>query len=431
MSRAPSPFRPATVLALLSVGAAAFLLLLYAMGAGWDGRDERDGGAHAASPGLNGFAALAGLLEAQGYAVSLSRNAANLEDNALLVLTPGQFANVEHLAGIIAERRQIGPTLLILPKWQASLLPDDPRIDAREGWVSLGEAWSPEWLPQIAGLEDAELATGATSSWRGFGLTGALPDPAAVQAVREGSAKNLYPLVVDGEGDMLAAWRHDNGYYPVLAEASGERFFADPPEGIDEDAWPLVVVIEPDLLNNYAMADRRRAGLGLALVEASLEGYDLPIVFDLTIPGLGRSRNLLTLAFAPPFLAATLTLLLAALLIGWRALRRFGAPRAELPELAHGKAQLARNGAGLVERTGRLHLLGAPFAAMVAARLAALLGIREADPVAREAAIDRALAARGHEPQTFSAPAGALRRARRPAELLRAAAALSSIERTL
>jgi len=429
---ASGPFRPGTVLALLAVGAGAFLLLLYALGAGWDGQAERDGGAHAASNGLNGFAGFATLLEAQGHRVRLSRNAADLEDPALLVLTPDHFSNGEQLAEIVAERRYVGPTLLILPKWQASLLPEGPGLEAPDGWVTLGEAAPPEWLGAIAGLDDAALALGATSGWRGLGLTGTLPAPRTVQAVRRGDgARNLYPLVVDSEGDMLAAWRHDNGYYPVLAKASGERFFAEPPDGIDEEAWPLVTVIEPDLLNNYGMADRVQAELALALVEASLEGYDLPIVFDLTIPGLGRSRNLLTLAFAPPFLAATLTLLLTALLVGWRALLRFGAPRAELPELAHGKTQLAQNGAGLVERAGRLHLLGAPFAAMMAARVAALLGISETDPARRAAAIDRALMDRGHQTDIFSTQAAALRKARRPAELLRAAAALSSLERTL
>ena len=428
--RASSPFRPATVLALVLAGAALLGLFLYAVGAGWDGREDRDGGTHALSTGLTGFAALARLLEASGHEVTLSRTPTGLEEEALLVLTPGPFTDADDMNRIIEERRYIGPTLLVLPKWWAMPVPDDPRIEAEKGWVVLGEVFSPEWLDGITGLEQVEPATGATSGWQGLGRRGSLPDPDEVQAVKLDAAPDLYPLVQDSEGDMLAAWRFDGGFYPALAEASGERFFDPPPEDIDEDAWPLVVIIEPDLLNNYGLADRNRAMLALALVEVTLEEYDLPITFDLTLPGLGQSRNLLTLAFEPPFLAATLALILAALAIGWRAFIRFGPPRAELPELAHGKTQLARNGAGLVERAGRLHLLGAPFAAMIAARLAAKLGIREADPPARIAAIDRALAARGQASGDFTARAEALRSARKPRDLLRAAAALAQIERT-
>jgi len=119
-----------------------------------------------------------------------------------------------------------------------------------------------------------------------------------------------------------------------------------------------------------------------------------------------------------------------ALVIAWRAFRRFGPPVAEAPALAMGKRQLARNGAALVERARRLHLLGPPYAALVTARVAEALAIREADPQAREAAIARVLAARGLA-DDYAERTEALRRARHSAELLRAASALRTIERTL
>ena len=95
-----------------------------------------------------------------------------------------------------------------------------------------------------------------------------------------------------------------------------------------------------------------------------------------------------------------------------------------------GKRQLARNGAALVERARRLHLLGPPYAALISARVAGALNIREAEPAVREAAIARIQVARGLPPD-FAERAETLRNARRPAELLRAANALRSIERTL
>lgn len=431
MSRSSSPFSPRTVLAILAVGAAAFLLLLYAMAAGWDGRSDRDGGAHAAANGLNGFAGLAELLEAQGHTVTLSRSEARLEDEGLLVLTPQIFADGERLAEIITARRYYGPTLVILPKWFAAEASQLPSADVPRGWVSLGDATAPEWLAKIEAIAGAEARIAERRRWDGMGLGGPLPAPDSVLTLASNSLTSedwtsLLPLVTDDEGDVLAGYFNDIGDYPLLDDAAGY----DPVEEADDSLYPVVIVVEPDLMNNYGMADRARAELAHAIVDATLEDVELPIVFDLTLAGLGRSDNLLTLAFAPPFLAATLCLILAALVIGWRAFRRFGPPVAEAPALAMGKRQLARNGAGLIERARRMHLLGPPYAAMIAARIAAALGIREADPATRDAAIAHALAARGLA-SDYAERIEALRRARHTPELLRAAGALRTIERTL
>src|SRR5690606_23616928 len=248
----------------------------------------------------------------------------------------------------------------------------------------------------------------------------------ALTAAAAGTAPAIVPLVRDEHGDVLAGYLRDSGIYPTLDRAAGRI----PGNRSDQALWPLVIVAEPDLLNNQALADRGRARMAVALIEATLDGYDGPIVFDLTLAGFGTSRNLLTLAFEPPLLAATLCLLLAALVIAWRAARRFEPPLAEVPEWVTGKRQLARNSAALIERAKRLHLLGPPYAALVSARLAVRLNIRETDPEAREAAIGHALAARGIAAD-FSSRLAALRQARRASDLLRAAGALWTLERTV
>ena len=205
----------------------------------------------------------------------------------------------------------------------------------------------------------------------------------------------------------------------------------EPEVAYDSGGYPLILVAEPDLFNNYGMADQARARLAVAVIEQAMGDAPVPIVFDVAIDGLGQSQNLLTLAFRPPFLAATLCLLAAMLVVGWRAFRRFGPPLAEEPAMAHGKTQLARNGAALVQRLRRWHLLGAPYAALVAARIAAALHIRESDETAREAAIDAALLRQGHAGHSFSRSAASLRSARRLPEILRSAGQLQSIERML
>ncbi len=433
MSKSANPFSPKTVLAMLAIGALAFLAMLYAIGAGWNGGRDNNGGAHAASDSLNGFSALAAMLEARGHPVTLSRTPAAADTTDLLILTPTLYVDVDELRELVEERRYSGPTLIILPKWMAYPLPKDDRIEAEDGWVELAGTQSPGWFAPFMDDEDFSLVIGKTTSWRGFGLAGPLPEPGEVQGILEEEGRNLYPLVHDAEGDVLAAWRYDGGYYPDLAEAGGEHFFDDPSEELEYDTWPVVIMFEPDLANNYGFADEQRAQLAVRLVETMLdhEGEQLVdgITFDLTLNGLGASENLLTLAFRPPFLAATLCLILAALVIAWRGFRRFGPPRAGVPELAHGKTQLAENGGGLLARAKRWHLLGPPYAAMVSARMARRLGIhtRSGDD-GREAAIDHALVQHSDTAASFAAASSAMRSAHNPAELLRAARALREIE---
>ncbi|MBO9518345.1 MAG: DUF4350 domain-containing protein [Porphyrobacter sp.] len=428
MSRSSSPFSPKIILAVLVVGAGAFLLFLYAIGAGWDGREDRNGGSHAAANGLNGFAGLARLLEARGYDVSLSRSQTRLQEEALLVITPDLFsADGEAIAKIIRERRYAGPTLLILPKWMAGKAGGPRMPNVPKGWVILGGSAEPEFVTEIDGLKNDEMKIAKRERWYGLGLEGTFPVPDQTLALH---GDGLIPLVSDKNGEALAGYIYDKGVYPYLADAAGIQPLEASDPQVDDSLWPVVVVVEPDLMNNYGLADAKRAEAAVALVDATLEDYDLPIVFDLTVAGLGRNENLLTMAFRPPFLAATLCLILAALVIAWRSFRRFGAPVAEAPSFAMGKQQLARNSAALVERARRLHLLGPPYGALVSARIAAALNIREAEAGAREAAIARIQAVRGL-PADFPERAEALRNARRPADLLRAAGALRSIERTL
>ena len=427
---AANPFNPRAVLALVLLGSALFVALLYMIGSGMDGGSTNDGGGHAGGKGLNGYAALADLLERRGYTVSRARNKGRLEDPGLVVLTPPLGGDAEKLSEIIAKRRRTGPTLLVLPKWQTSPAnAANGQPQARKGWVVVDDGRPPDWGNAIKDVGPLDLKIdeqhGESARWHGLGRDGALAAPKVVQTMTSGS---MVALVRDGNGQMLAGYLDDSGTYPSLDEDAGvSSSTAD-----DEELQPLVIVAEPDLLNNFGLADRDRDMLALALVSSAMEHKHLPVSFDLTLNGYARSANLLTLAFTPPFLAATLCLLIAALAVGWRGFLRFGPPRSTVRAIAFGKRALIANAAGLIRRSRRLHLVGAPYADHVRERLARALALpRIADAAATEAAIDRALAARAGSAKPFSLAASRLRAARRPVDILKAAQDLHSLERTL
>ncbi len=423
-----SGFSPRTVLGLVLFGALVFVALLWMIGAGMGGREPNDGGAHVGGKGLNGYAAIADLLAKQGYMVNRSRSEAVLDDPGLLVITPLAAADVEKIDRVIAARRSIGPTLVILPKWQAAQLspgPANPKV--QKGWVQLLNSATPDWAESSTTFGpltvDPLVMKSSTASWTGLGRDG-LPAPGNITQFIDG--EYIQSIVSDGEARTLAGYV-DDGDYPDLADAAGVRSG----DGDDENRWPLMVVAEPDLLNNYGFADSDRAMLALELIELAADGEEV-INFDLTIPGYGRSANLLTLAFTPPFLAATLCLLLAALAAGGRAFNRFGPPRVGVRIIAFGKRALVSNAAGLIRRTGRLHLIAAPYADAARERLARALALPyHADTAQTEAAIDRALAARSPAMRPFSALSAELRAAHRPHEMLRAAQDLNALERML
>jgi hypothetical protein len=421
--RTTNPFSVRGVLALVVFGAAVFVALLWMIGAGMTAPSGNNGGAHAAGKGLTGYAALVKLLEQRGYQVSLSRSEATLDDPGLLVLTPPQDAKGADIEKIVTKRRHIGPTIVVTPKWVAQPVPATAAKGNR-GWVVLGGTAAPHWdgfLDQVS----VKIGPGA-KRWSAVGVAGELPVPATVET---GSGRGLEPLVMDQNGGLLAAYLQDEGFYPALEPLAIEVAWG---RGEGDGLFPLIVVFEPDLLDNYGMARRENAQLADRLVSAALADGPKTVVFDVTLNGLGRSPNLLTLAFTPPYLAATVCLLLAGLAAGWRAFLRFGPPLAATRAIAFGKRPLVSNAAGLIRRTRRLHLVTRPYADHLRERISRTLGLpRQASPEAAEAAIDKALALRAPGSEPFSSLAATLRAARRPIHILRAAQALHSLERTL
>jgi len=397
----------------------AFVAFLYLVGQGGLSGNANNGRAHAASTGLNGFAGLTRLLEADGFPVIRSRNTAALDDPGLLVLTPPAEMDAEELTEIVDRRRTIGPTMIVAPKWLA--LPASQR-GAKPGWVHLLGA-PEEWTATIDGKEltfTKSMLDHRTAKWAGLGAQGSLPSDQAVLTVGADTAQGfLAPLVVDEQDRLLAAYLADDGSY-----LDGDLYL-DPERSDGQAVFGVMLVAEPDLLNNWGLADEARAMLALDLMRIARQGTEDPVRFDLTLNGLGAARNLLTLAFEPPFLAATLTLLIALAIALWRGFARFGPALRPAPAIAPGKSQLIANGAQVIARSRRLRLLREPYGNLMRARVARKLGLKDHDTDAIEAA----LAARDapsleHRLQT-------LRAARQRGDLLRAARSLRDLERTL
>ena len=414
-ARPSGAFSKFGVFALVAGGFALFLALLYLLGAGekLDGNGGAGGQAHAVSKGLNGYAGLVQLVEAQGYDIERSRSRAGLETLGLLIITPPPSAKPEEIAKLLKQRAFTGPTLVIMSKWWAieppRQLPDAVREKFKPGWVILGPPQPSQWAEELGWPFAFEhKAKGQSARWTGMAQAGKLPTGTTLHAV----PKHEYaPLISDEAGDLLAFMT---------------KTVKDPPDG---RAYPVTFLAEPDLANNYGLADPARAAAVLALIEElSDEASTGDVVFDLTLNGFAGQENLLTLAFRPPFLAATLSLIVALLIVGWRAFMRFGpAASSTGPDIAFGKRQLITNGAGLILRARRFALLGAPYAALSARRIADRLGLTRADP----AAIDAALARRLPDAEPFTQRAARLEAASKPAEILAAAQSLDDLATTL
>lgn len=415
--RSASPFSRFGVLAILVVGFGAFAAMLYFIGVGDIGpEDGENGRAHAAASGLNGYSALVKLAEADGFETEISREQSGLETEDILVLTPPPDADPEELARLVYSRRDLGPTLIIVPKWSA--LParfandlEDPDA-AKRGWVLLNNTRVPRWL----GTEYAPLC---------FELERSGADPSS-ENVRGRFETRGAILGIEGDLPSEISWAATDGCFhsPLVVDQANRPIalsYTDPSsQSMDAEPNWMIFVVEPDLVNNWGLADEDRARTALSILNFMAADYSGRVVFDLTFNGFGGTLNLLTFAFRPPFLAATICLVLAILILAWRAFFRFGPAAMPARATAFGKAQLVANGADLIVRGNRLGLLGKPYAALSARRMAARLGVTSSDPQA----IDAALEARKSEQPPFSKSAGTLANATRADTILGAAQAL-------
>lgn len=388
------PFSRRALIALLFAGIVGFIAFLLLSAYSPDMRSGRDGGTHAMSTAANGFRGLYKLNEQAQGASYLIRDKDETESEDLFVLTPRNAGDAKTIADLARERMddEAGPTLIILPKWVT--MPDPKRRD----WVAAIGAYD---TPDVAAVLK-ELADGVVIERRVHKrpVTAAWAEhpparftlPANAQTI---SGEAFEPLIVDPAGGALLA-RLKAGNVYVLAD--------------------------PDLANNMGLKDKANARAALEMLWALNPDNPGAISFDVTVPGLGRSPNLLKLAFEPPFLAVTLCLFAAALLAGLHAVARFGPALGETRLIAFGKAALLDNSADLLRRAGHEHRGGERYVALTRDAVAHAVGVPSDMPAERiDLYLDRLTTSGG---QRWGELAQRVAAARTRNELVRAARAL-------
>lgn len=383
-------FSALTVIIVLVVGVVALAGLGVLSAYAPEMKSGNDGGAHALSRSSVGYAALPRLLQATDTPVVMSRGALGQGAmDSLLVLTPPVGTPATRLEDILHE----GSVLLILPKWTAAPLREHRGWVSTVGVVPAEAALSvlPERMRKDTSLSEARGAQ-SVRLYRGGGRP--LADgPVTLESPRRISGPQWLPVITDAEGGALLVTHRDTGLY-VLADA--------------------------DLLNTQGVKSLVGAQTAVGLLDA-LVANRTPVVFDLTLHGFQRTRNLGRLLLEPPLLGLTLVMVALALFAGWQAAVRFGPARENQRVVALGKRALADNTAALVRMARREHHMGAPYALIVRSAVARAVGApRSLTGDDLDAFLDRVGVVAGVT-HSYTALAETARAAKTPGDLIRVA----------
>ncbi|TIV06391.1 MAG: DUF4350 domain-containing protein, partial [Mesorhizobium sp.] len=115
---------------------------------------------------------------------------------------------------------------------------------------------------------------------------------------------------IDVEGRNIAVpaelqWVADD--HPLIAAGNGKAILTE----LDNE--PFYILTDPDFINNAGLKDEQTAAAALDMI-AMLEPAEGAVMFDLTLHGIGQKYDLAKLLVEPPFLALTLSVLVAAAL---------------------------------------------------------------------------------------------------------------------
>jgi len=382
-------FSVGIIIGVVLVGVFAFSAFLVLSAFEPELSSGHDGRAHALSTSAVGFAGAVRLARETGATVNIGRTiGAQNRRASLVIVTPENAMNWAEFANTTGRT-----TLVILPKW---LVGPDP---THRGWVSRVGAAPPQAIGQIL----TEIAPG-TEIVRDAGISapelsapdGKIDPGGAIEEFQTISGASLSPIVIDAQGRSVVA--------RVLRGGRSTNVY---------------VLSDPDFLNTQGLANLQNARAGLSLLNYLRPDHE-PIVFDVTANGLGSARSALRLAFEPPFLGATLALVFAVVLLGWRAALRFGPSVQAARVIALGKSVLANNSAALIRLTGRENRLGPGYARLTASVVTEAAGFGRKEEAEAAPLLDSLSSAQGAS-ATFSQLSSEAAAAKTPQQMLEAA----------
>lgn len=382
------------VLVAVVVGVVAFAAFMVLIAFADDLRRPDDSGEHALSKSAVGFAALAQLLQDTDHQVRISRGPlhelAGSPEFAILTPPVTRPLTFEDFDGVW------GWNLIVLPKWNTS--PDFSRPE----WVHSNGLLYLNVVERILGDVSDDIKVSRAPGSGPFALvddeTGETMPIGPIRSLQTISGEGIVPIITDPAGNI------------VLGS------FGDP----EEDDVMGYVLADPDLLNTQGLASLATARTGIHMIDYIVE-ESTPIVFDMTLHGVERTRNILQLLLMPPFVAGVLCLVFAALLIGITAFAGNLRTRS-VRDIPLGHSTLVDSSARLISIAGRSSSIGARYVAMIRRQSARIVGApanaSEAQQTAILDSIGRARTNSG-EP-TFSQLSSDVAKATNPTAMMRA-----------
>ena len=357
-SPAPPAFSPRTILALVIVGLVSFSALAVLAAYAPELRGATDPGAHALSSSAVGFKGATVMLKAEGAPVVISRAVPRTlprgasPPHDVMILTPTLATTSKDLQPFAGR-----DVLIILPKWVVQQKPLHPNFVDKVG-IGENSDRATSMLAAFAPRTEILHRTGVVRS----GMRGVIDSP--TQFLGLGSIDGLQTIAGDG-------------WTPRIVDTEGHALL------VASKTHPNVnVLAEPDLLNNQGLADLDNARAGLSVVNVGRGSAGLS--FDVTLNGYTRGRGIGRMMLQPPWLAATLCGVAAALLMGLHGLARFGPTLATGRAIALGKRALVDNSAGLVRMARREAELAPAYAALTKTLVGRIAGGGERTAAGRD-----------------------------------------------
>ncbi len=353
-------FSRTIVMWMVLVGTLSFAAFIVLMTYADELRNGNDAGTHALSKSAVGYARLVEIMNtADPGSALISRGDDDPWERGLNVLTPSLGNNLDEED--LDPFHQ--PLLVILAKWSA--IPDM----TRPGWAKrLGAAETRrQTITSYSGEIEIALATDDDATKLTLNAAEASSTAPGFESLPRFMADlGLHNLKMVTPVERLQTMSGD-GLRPILTDENGRMILA---QLADEE---IFILSEPDLANTWGLTDPQRAQVITKILYALRQGNDA-VFFDVTLNGLTRSRNLLKLAFEPPFAAATLAAILAAGMMAWRASIRFGPTLKEERAIALGKQALAENTAALIRLARREHNYAPGYADLIRRHSAKIAG---------------------------------------------------------